>query len=266
MVTKEQIQNYLKDVPALPNVVRQCLSWLQKGELDKAATVAKSDQKLIHYLKTVVNSAAYGFRNKLEDEKQIFSALGSHKAKQLVYAYMIDSTSPDTFTYFAMSKNEFKAFQIAMIKDFNAILRSYNLENSPYQSASSIICATVVVADHIFGDYKDDVFIIKQSQELSLDEILFRISGYTFANLVTYIAKLWEVEPEVQKVLHLCFGHKKCEDTECDLAKMLHMLIFKTFSKPIYINAGLNDFLDLKIDFIEDIVEQFEKVCNETDS
>ena len=266
MVTKQEIQNYLKNVPALPDVVRQCLIHLQTGELDKAATVAKSDQKLIHYLQTVVNSAAYGFRSKLEDEKQIFSALGSHKAQQLVYAFMIDSTSPNKWQFFDLDKNEFKSFQIQIIKDFNAVLKYYDLENSEYQSSSSIICATIVVADQIFGDHKDDVAIIRQSQELSLDGILYRISGYTFANLVTFIAKTWEVQSNVQKVLALSFGHKKCSGTECELAKMMHLLLFKTFSKPLYINAGLNDFLELKMDFIQEMLETFNKVVDETDS
>lgn len=266
MVTKEEIQHYLKNVPALPNVVRECLTHLQNGELDKAAAAAKSDQKLIHYLKQVVNSAAYGFRNKLEDEKQIFSALGSHKAKQLVYAFMIDASSPSQWSYFELTKNEFKSLQIEMIKDFNTILRSYKLENTPYQSASSIICAAVVVADQIFGDRKEDVAIVQQSQDLTLDQILQRISGYSFANLIAYVAKLWEAEEDVQQLLILSFGQKKCEGQVCELAKMMHLLLFKTFSKPLFIKAGLNDFIELKVDFIENIYENFNKVMDETDS
>jgi HD-like signal output (HDOD) protein len=264
MVTKEEIQNYLKNVPALPNVVRECLNHLQIGELDKAAIAAKKDQKLIHYLKTVVNSAAYGFRNIVEDERQIFSALGSHRAKQLVYAFMINSTSPKEWRYFHLDQNDFKSFQIAMMRDFNTILKSYELQNSPYQSASSIICATVVVADQIFGDHKDDVAIIKQSQDLTLDEILFRISGYSFSNLMGYVAKLWEAEDDAQKLLLLSFGEKHCEGQVCDLAKMMHLLIFKTFSQPLFIKAGLNDFLNLKIEFVEDIYEKFSEVLDET--
>jgi len=177
MITKEEIQSYLENVPSLPRIVQECLTQLQIGELDKAAVIAKKDQKLIFYLKTVVNSAAYGFRSKLKDEKQIFSALGSHKAKQLIYAYMIDSTSPNEWEFFNLSKNDFKSLQIQTIKHFNTILKSYSLENSEFQSASSIICATVVVADQIFGEHIEDVEIIKQSQDLTLDQILYRLSG-----------------------------------------------------------------------------------------
>lgn len=266
MITKEEIQSYLEDVPSLPNIVQACLTQLQIGELDKAAVVAKKDQKLIFYLKTVVNSAAYGFRSKLEDEKQIFSALGSHKAKQLVYAYMIDSTSPNEWQFFNLSKNDFKSLQIQTIKNFNTILKSYSLENSEFQSASSIICATVVVADHIFGIHKEDVEIIKQSQDLTLDQILHRLSGYSFADLVEFIAKLWEVEDNVQQLLVLSFGHQKCEGQLCELAQMMHLLLFKTFSQPLFIKAGLNDFLEIKIEFVENMLEKFSEVLDETNS
>lgn len=264
MVTKEEIQNYLKDVPALPDVVRQCLNYLQMGELNKAANVAKTDQKLIHYLKSIVNSPLYGFRNKVEDEKQIFSALGSHRAKQLVYGYMINSTSPKQWSFFHLDQSEFKSFQMMMMRDFNLILKSYNLQNSEFQSVSSIICAAVVVADHIFGDHKEDVAIVKQSQDLTLDEILYKISGYSFANLIGYIAKLWEAEENAQKLLILSFGQKNCEGELCELAKMMHLLIFKTFSQPLFVKAGLNDFLELKMEFIEDVHEKFSEVLNET--
>ncbi len=254
----------MKNVPALPNVVKECLDHLNAGELDKAAIVAKNDQKLVVYLKKVVNSAAYSFKSTLEDEKQIFSALGTHRAKQLVFAYMIDYMSPNRWDYFKLDSAHFKNFQIEIIKDFNHILRSFELEKSEYQSASSIICATVVVADQIFGDHKEDVAIIRQSQDLSLDGILKRISGYTFANLVTYIGKLWEVDASVLKLLELSFGHKQCSGDVCDLAKMMHLLLFKIFSKQLFIEAGLNDFLELKVEFVQDIYPRFSEVFDET--
>jgi len=264
MITKEEIQNYLKNVPSLPRVVKACLEQLKIGELNKAAVIAKKDQKLIFYLKTVVNSAAYGFRSTLEDEKQIFSALGSHKAKQLLYAYMINSNSPNEWQFFNLSKNDFKTLQMQMMKYFDAILKSYSLENSEFQSASSIICASVVVADQIFGVHKEDVKIIKQSQDLTLDQILYRLSGYTFANLVEFIAKLWEVEQSVQQLLVLSFGYQKCKGFVCELSKLMHLLLFKIFSQPRFIKAGLNDFLDIKIEFVEDMLDKFNKIYDET--
>ncbi len=265
MVTKQEIESYLKKVPALPSVVRECLHHLQNGELDKAAVAAKGDQKLVYFLKTVVNSAAYSFRSQMNDEKQIFSALGSHKAKQLLYAYMVDSTAPKEWNFFALGPSDFKTLQMTVIKDFNTILRHYGHENSEYQSVSSIICATIVVADMIFGDHKEDVDIVLQSQDISLDELLHRISGYTFASLVTYIAKLWEVSEDAQQLLVLSFGNKECSLQVCDIARLMHLRLFKTLSKPVFIKAGLNDFLELKMDFIQDVLQTHEKVFDETD-
>jgi HD-like signal output (HDOD) protein len=265
MVTKTEIENYLKEVPALPTVVRQCLTHLQEKELNKAAIAAKGDQKLIQFLKTVVNSAAYGFRSTMSDEKQIFSALGAQKAKQLLYAYMVDSTAPNRWEFFKLQPNDFKSLQMTVIKDFNTILRHYGHENSEYQSVSSIICATIVVADKIFGDHKEDVDIVLQSQDISLDELLHRISGYTFASLVTYIAKLWEVHEDARGLLILSFGDKSCEGEVCEIAKLMHLRLFKTLSQPVFIQAGLNDFLELKMDFVQDILQTHEKVFDETD-
>ena len=37
-------------------------------------------------------------------------------------------------------------------------------------------------------------------------------------------------------------------------------LFFYTLSKPVYIEAGVNDFIDFQVEFVEDIYEEFNQV------
>jgi len=65
----------------LPEAVGNSLDHLAKGELAGAAKAASADPALIQYLKQIVNSAAYGFKQELKDPMQIFSALGTQRAR-----------------------------------------------------------------------------------------------------------------------------------------------------------------------------------------
>ena len=78
MVTPQQIAEYIKKVPPLPETLRGTLEALEEGELALAARRAAADPAMVHYLQHVVNSAAYGFRNELKDVNRSFPPWASN--------------------------------------------------------------------------------------------------------------------------------------------------------------------------------------------
>ncbi|WP_456452293.1 HDOD domain-containing protein [Hydrogenimonas sp.] len=260
MVTPQQIAEYIQKVPPLPETLRETLAALEAGELAAAAKRAAADPALLHYLKQVVNSAAYGFRNELSDAGQIFSALGTERAKQLLYAYMVSLLAPKEWNYFTMDTQTFRNFQTGLMSKWERIVKALGAEEK-YLSAAAIMSAGLVVADAIFGDHASEVALIRESGDLDLDTILERVSRLNFEKLVTTIAEKWEVDPEVAKLVGLAFGREACEEGRlCELARLLHLLLFYELSRPAMMDAGANAFIAFNPEFSEPVLERFQEI------
>jgi len=261
MVTPHEIAEYIKKVPPLPDTLRKTLDALQHGELADAAKIAAGDPAMMHYLKQVVNSAAYGFRNELKDASQIFSALGIERAKQLLYAYMVTLIAPKKWRYFTLDSKRFTQFQTALMRRWEKIVKKES-EEEKYLSGAAIMSAGLVVADAIFGDHASDVALLRESGDYDLDTILERVSHLRFDRLVTTIAEKWEIEEDVKRLVTLAFGKEDCEidDHVCRLARMLHLLLFYELSRPLMLDAGANVFIRFNTEFADPVFDTFQEI------
>lgn len=261
MVTPKRIAEYIQSVPPLPETLRKSLEALEKGELAGAAKTAAADPAMIQYLKQIVNSAAYGFRNELKDASQIFSALGIERAKQLLYAYMVSSLAPKKWAYFTIDRDGFRQFQRDLMRKWEEIVR-HEKADEKYLSAAAIMSAGLVVADAIFGDHASDVALLRESGDYDLDTILQRVSRLSFDRLVATIAKKWEVDEDVVRLVALAFGREECPAKErlCRLARMLHLLLFYELSRPLMMDAGANAFIGFNPEFSEPVLKEFQEI------
>jgi HD-like signal output (HDOD) protein len=132
-----------------------------------------------------------------------------------------------------------------------------------YLSAAAILSAGLVVADAIFADHASDVALIRESGEIDLDTILERVSGLNFEKLVATIAKKWEIDPDVVRLVVLAFGKEECDgEPPCELAKMLHLLLFYELSRPAMMDAGANAFVAFNPEFVSPVLEKFQDVVS----
>ncbi|WP_201352480.1 HDOD domain-containing protein [Hydrogenimonas urashimensis] len=262
MVTPKQIAEYIRQIPPLPESLKKTIDALEEGELAKAAKAAEADPALIQYLKQVVNSAAYGFRNELKDASQIFSALGVERAKQLLYAYMVTLIAPKEWAFFTIDNQGFRQFQTDLMRQWERIVRHEGAKEK-YLSAAAIMSAGLVVADAIFADHASDVALLRESGDYDLDTILERVSRLTFDRLVATIAKKWEVDKDVTELVALAFGREECapQIRFCKLARMLHLLLFFELSRPAMMDAGANAFISFNPEFSEPVLEEFQEIA-----
>jgi len=261
MVTQKQIKEYLKRVPPMPKPLKETFEFLKIGDLSGAAKAASSDQAIIFYLKQVVNSAAYGFKNEVTNPNQIFSILGVAKAKQLMYAYMVNVISPKKWSFFKLSKDDFINFQTSLITNWQKIIKEENA-NENLLSTASIFSAGVVVADAIFGEHKDNVELIREVENLDLNTILKRVSGVSFEELITKIVETWGVDESVMKLVKLSFANEMrlTDKQNGKLAKYLHLLLFYELSKPVMLEAEVNCFIEFKPEFVSEVIEKFNEM------
>jgi len=258
MVTTEQIKNYLKKVPPMPKPLKETFEFLKNGDLSGAARAAANDPAIIFYLKQVVNSAAYGFKSEVTNPNQIFSILGVARAKQLMYAYMTSYVAPDKWGFFDLKKDDFIMFQTSLMHFWEEIIKIEKADER-YLSASSIFSAGLVVADGVFSDHIENVNLIREVEDVALNDILKRVSGLNFEKLIEKVVESWGVEKDILELVKLSFADTKCEHNEikCKLAKYLHLLLFYELSRPKMMEAEVNYFVEFKPEFTKEVSQKF---------
>jgi hypothetical protein len=63
---------------------------------------------------------------------------------------------------------------------------------------------------------------------------------------------------EIAQIIQASSGLKPSKDEKINsLGKWMHLLLFYELSQPMFIEAGLNDFIDFQIEYVGDIYEDF---------
>ncbi|PNV82387.1 MAG: histidine kinase [Sulfurimonas sp.] len=258
MITKEQVNSFIEKIPPEPKVLNETFALLRVGELLKAAKVAENDLALKAYLKNIVNKPIYGFKNEVSDISQIFGILGVSLSQQNVYNYMISLLSPKKWTLFKLNSHLFYELQANLSKKWQIILEHLNIENKEIYAAVSLLPASIIVTEALFNQKIDDVNLLRSTKALDYNTILVRLCGIDLFDICEQIAKKWEMDENIYKIVQAASGVKPSDDEKINmLAKWMHLLLFYELSNPHFIEAGLNDFVDFQVDYISDIYDEF---------
>ena len=256
MITKTQIDDFIEKIPPSPEILKQTMMLLNAGELSKAAKVAIEDKALNSYLKNIVNKPIFGFRQEVSDISQIFGILGLSGSQQAVYNYMISLLSPAKWSLFELNSHTFYELQAQLSSVWKKILAHLNIEDKEIESAIALLPASIIVADALFGEKINDVRLLRSANEIDYNTILQRLCKMDLFDICEEIAKKWNMEPKTYEIVQASSGVKNYEQVML-LGKWMHLLLFFTLSKPEFISANLNDFIEFQIDFVEDIYGDF---------
>lgn len=263
MITKEIIDNYIQKIPPSPEALKKTLFFLNGGDLTKAALVAEDDKALKSYLKELVNKPIYGFRTEVKEIPQIFGILGVSRSQQAVYNYMANLLSPSKWELFDLTKASFYSLQADLSVNWQKIVAHLNITDKEIESAISLLPASVIVAEALFCDKKQDVLLLRSVNEIDLNTILHRLCNTDLFDICDMIAVKWEMNEKIAKIIHSASGIKPSDDEQINnLGKWMHLLLFYTLSKPTYVETGLNDFIDFHIDYVNDIYSDFAKLMD----
>ncbi|MDP1784201.1 MAG: HDOD domain-containing protein [Sulfuricurvum sp.] len=261
MITSEEIALYIQSIPAAPSVVQEALNHVRAGDLQKAAKCASEDPALSLYLKTLVNRPIYGFRNEVTDVAQIFGILGLGGAQQTLYNYLLSLLTPKKWELFTFSNHQFYDLQASISKHWEAILAHLKINDKEIQSAISLIPASIIVCEALFASRKTEVEQLRSVKALDFNTILFRISGSGLFDISGEIARKWEMSERIVSLIRSASAvEQNLSSQERVLAQWMHLLLFYELSQPPYVSAGLNEFIDFKIEFVQDIYESFSQV------
>lgn len=261
MITKNKIDSFIEKIPPSPKIIKETLLLVNQGELTKAAKVAGEDMALKTYLKNIVNKPIYSFTNEVNDLSQIFAILGLSLTKQTVYNYMISLLSPDKWVLFKLNKKTFYELQADLSKNWEKILKYLNISDKEMYNAITLLPSSIIITEALFFEHLDDVKLLRETKAIDFNTILSRLCGVSLFDICEEIAKKWEMNEVIYKVIQSSSGTKQSGNKEIDtLGKWMHLLLFYELSKPIFIEARLNDFIDFQIDFVADIYSEFAEV------
>jgi len=257
---KQKINRFIDNIPAIPKNVRECASFLEQGDLNKASIKASSDIAFVRYLINMINKPIFGFRNEVKDVSQIFGILGVKRASQVVNAYYATLIFPKKWKVFKMNNNDFQLLQSMLIYNWNKILDFTKYNHIHIASVVSLLPASLIVCEALFEDNIDDISLLKEYQNISYDEILYKMSGLRLFDIFIQICEKWELNDESVKLVEYLSQKKDDNSILSKLARYLHLLIFFELSKPVFIQAGVNDFIEFDIEFVQDIYDNFLKI------
>jgi len=263
MVTKQEIEEYIDKIPPASDALQKTLLFLNEGELTKAAQVAQKELALKAYLTNLVNKPIYGLKHQVNDISQIFGILGVSGSQQVVYHYMISLLSPKKWEFFKLNETIFSSLQAELSASWMKILQHLKIKNKEVESAIALLPASIIVAEALFRDKKQDVELLRENAEIDLNTILQRLCGMDLFDISAQIAQKWNMSKTISTIVLASSGVKPSSNDSVNLlGKWMHLLLFFTLSKPSYINANLNDFIEFQINYVEDIYEDFQKVMS----
>lgn len=261
MITAEEIDLYIQNIPPAPSVVQEALNYARAGDLTKASKCASEDPALRLYLKTLMNRPIYGFRNEVSDVAQIFGILGLGASQQTLYNYLLSLLTPKKWELFSLTNHQFYDLQASISKHWEAILTHLKINDKEIQSAITLIPASIIVCESLFASRKAEVAQLRSVKALDFNTILFRMSGKDLFDLSGEIARKWEMPDRIVTLIRSASGMEPNLTTqERVLAQWMHLLLFYELSQSAYVSAGLNEFIDFKIDFVQEIYESFTQV------
>ncbi len=265
MITSDELTLYIQNIPPAPAVVREALNHARAGNLSKASKCASEDPALKLYLKTLMNRPIYGFRNEVSDVAQIFGILGLSATQQTLYNYLLSLLTPKKWELFTLNNHQFYDLQASISKHWEAILTHLKIDDKEIQSAISLIPASIIVCEALFAKRKTEVSQLRCVKALDFNTILFRITGSDLFDLSGEIARKWEMPSRIIDLIRSASGmSENLSGQELLLAQWMHLLLFYELSQSAYVSAGLNDFIDFKIEFVQDIYESFIQVVQYT--
>ena len=261
MVTPEDIKEYIKKIPPTPDVLNKTILYVNAGDLVKAAKMAQEDLALKAYLKDLVNKPIYGFKNEVSELPQIFGILGVNAAKQSLFNYMLTLLSPKKWVLFKMNQHLFYDLQADLSRHWHDILIHLSVDDKDIESAITLLPSSIIICEALFKENIENVKLLKSAKNLDYNTILKRLTKLDLFEISKYIAKVWQMPENIGTIVSTASGTRVIADANLNkLAKWMHLLLFYELSKPQFVEAGLNDFVEFNVEYVIDIYEDFMKL------
>lgn len=266
MLSSEDLNKYMDDIPPIPEILKQCKVALDDGDMTKAADLASSDRALMSYFANIVNKPIFGFRDELKNARQIFGVLGLLKVRQLFQSYYSLLLTPKQWDVFKLTNAKYQDIQASFIVRWEAILQKKDMLTQEMAAIVTLIPAAIVVCESIYKDHKETVEMIKSHKAISYEKILYKLSGYNFFDLVKMIAQKWEFCENTIELFDFFKTGKVANEKQQEMMIYLALLINYEISRPTAMESGINDLFELDFQYPPEYIEFFYETMEEVET
>jgi len=264
MVSRKDLENYIKNIPPTPDIVKKTIEQVEKQELHKAGEIAKQDIILVKYMQNLINKPIYGLKNKVTNITQIFTILGTDLIYELLHHYLLSLLSPKKWQVFDLTQNTFNELQANLGFYWGKILEYENIKDKEILSAVTLLPTAIIVCDELFQHSTQELEILSDSSIVDYEFLLFKLTGVHLKQLSIKIGRYWNFSQKSLNIIEASSKRNKITDSQTiRLGQWIHLLLFYVLSKPIFINTNLNSFIKFDIDYIQPIYTDFEKALGE---
>lgn len=264
MLSEEMIQEYIKSIPPIPEVVKECIDAINEGDLVKAALIASEDRALMTFLHNIVNKPIFGFRTDVKDAKQIFGVLGLSKAKQIIFSYYVLLLVPKSWEVFDFNSLQFQDFQARLIQHWEKILNFLKIEDRELANSITIIPASLIVCEMLFRPINETVRLLLERKNMSYEAILEKMTGKTLFQIASLIAKDWGFSQKVRTLIDkLSKDDATLPQDERMVLEYMRLLLIFEMSRPVMMQSGLSQMFELELPEDENITERFYSLMSE---
>lgn len=171
---------------------------------------------------------------------------------------MLSTLSPKKWVLFKMNQHLFYDLQANLSKSWHNILVHLRIDDKEIESAITLLPSSIIICEALFKDNIENVQLLRNAKHLDYNTILKRLTKLDIFDISKYIAKVWHLPESVGTLILASSGIKPSADEKLNkLAKWMHLLLFYELSKPQFIEAGLNDFVEFNVEYVMDIYENF---------
>ena len=106
---------------------------------------------------------------------------------------LLSLLAPKEWGLFKLSSQEFYDLQASLSRKWVKILTHLNLLNHDTESAITLLPASIIVCDALFGEYKSEVAQLRSVKALDYNTILYRLTKMSLFDICTEIGDKWEL-------------------------------------------------------------------------
>ena len=264
MVSRKDLENYIRNIPPTPDILKRTIEQVEKQDLKKAGEIAKQDIILVKYMQNLINKPIYGLQNKVTNITQIFTILGTDLIYELLHHYLLSLLSPRKWHIFNLTEDSFNELQANLGFYWGKILEYENIQDKEITSAITLLPTAIIVCDELFQNSTQELEILSDSSVIDYEFLLFKLTGVHLKRLSIKIGRYWEYSRKSLDIIEASSKTTKITDSQTiRLGQWMHLLLFYVLSKPTFINSNLNSFIKFDVDYIQPIYKDFENALGE---
>ena len=256
----------IEDFPTIPAVAMKVNRLIEDPDSSAADLhyIITQDVSLASKILKAVNSAYYGFQEKISSIKQAVVILGFNIVKQLAFSASVMDSFRSSEEY-GFSRDQFWIYSVAVGTCSRLLASKYNFNKK--ETEEIFTCGLlhdigILVEEVYFPEEFKEIILLSEKEDLFLWEAESRVLGINHSELGKWLSKKWNFHSHLRDTISL---HHSVDSVKNSLPeKELQIVSIIALSDVIVKVLRIGSGGDVKIPQIEDAIKTTLKITQKT--